>query len=308
MLVCIAGRAVACPDLAQAASDRSATVTSPDGVNLRAGPGTSHPILAVLPHGTIVTVTGEAVADNWIPVAHAGKSGFVKGEYVSWIDTVATRPVSSPQRSQPAHALVLPPDGLNVRQGPSITYPVVTVVPGGAEVQVIGQPTPDGWRSIMYEGKVGWVDGNYLSVGAPSSLQVTGGASASGPPPALSRFIWPVQSRLISTRFSTDHQAIDIDEMNGGNPVVAAAAGTVTFAGGDSCCSYGLYVIITHTDGYTSLYSHFASISVRAGQEVKQGALLGTSGCTGFCTGPNLHLEVRKDGVLVDPISVLPSP
>jgi murein DD-endopeptidase MepM/ murein hydrolase activator NlpD len=109
--------------------------------------------------------------------------------------------------------------------------------------------------------------------------------------------------------YSASHPGIDIDEYpNGDNPVLAIAAGTVTFAGGNACCSYGLYVIVKHADGYTSLYSHLSSIGVSEGQEVKQGASLGKSGNTGFSTGVHVHLEIRKDGVAIDPLTLLPGP
>jgi murein DD-endopeptidase MepM/ murein hydrolase activator NlpD len=109
--------------------------------------------------------------------------------------------------------------------------------------------------------------------------------------------------------FSATHPGIDIDEFPfGNNPVLAIMAGTVTFVGGEECCSYGLYVIVKHTDGYTSLYAHLSSISVLEGQEVKQGQVLGKSGNTGFSTGVHLHLEIRKDGVAIDPLTLLPGP
>jgi len=90
--------------------------------------------------------------------------------------------------------------------------------------------------------------------------------------------------------------------------VLSTSAGTVTFAGGNACCSYGLYVIVKHSDGYTSLYAHLGSVSVSEGQEVKQGTVLGKSGNTGLSTGPHVHLEIRKDGVAIDPLTLLPGP
>jgi murein DD-endopeptidase MepM/ murein hydrolase activator NlpD len=210
-----------------------------------------------------------------------------------------------------------------------MSYPALLTMPGGARVQVVGSPTADGWYSVNYNGTLGWVDGKYLSIGSgslnvaasapgatptprPSSTPAAGGTptattTATPSPASSSRFIWPVQSRKISTLFSADHPAIDIDEFpSGGNPVSAAAAGTVTFAGGSSCCSYGLYVIVKHSDGYTTLYAHLSSYSVSEGQEVTQGQLLGKSGSTGRSTGAHLHFEVRKDGVAVDPLTLLP--
>jgi murein DD-endopeptidase MepM/ murein hydrolase activator NlpD len=158
---------------------------------------------------------------------------------------------------------------------------------------------------------VGWVDGKFLNFasGAPAPSPSATPTATAGPAQPNARFIWPVESRRISQSFSGRHAGIDIDEFpSGGNPVVATAAGTVTFAGGDACCSYGLHVIVKHADGYSSLYSHLSSIAVSEGQEVKQGGLLGKSGSTGFSTGAHLHFEIRKDGVSVDPLTLLTGP
>jgi murein DD-endopeptidase MepM/ murein hydrolase activator NlpD len=100
---------------------------------------------------------------------------------------------------------------------------------------------------------------------------------------------------------------IDIDLYNNPNAAIGAAtSGTVTFAGGSSCCSYGLYVVVVSPDGIETLYAHLSSIAVSAGQQVSQGQLLGYGGCTGYCTGNHLHFEVIDNGVRVNPLSYLP--
>ncbi len=322
------------------AQTATAIVTSPDGVNLRAGPGTAYPVLAVLPFGTTVTVIGAPTADNWVPVVHQGMTGYILGDYLALqmtlggtggpgpaptpradVPTLAPTPPAPTQTAPTATppptavptptpaggdtqvATVVPPDGLNVRAGPGTSFPVLVTMPGGARVQVIGRPTADGWYPVRYADKVGWADGAYLAFGGATP------APAASPGASTGRFIWPVQGRRITTRFSAAHPGIDIDQFpEGGNPVVAAAAGTVTFAGGDPCCSYGLYVIVKHADGYSTLYGHLASIAVSVGQVVAQGAVLGRSGNTGFSTGAHLHFEIRKDDVPVDPLSLLPGP
>lgn len=325
------------------AQTATAMVTSPDGVNLRAGPGTAYPVLAVLPFGTTVTVTGAPTADNWVPVVYQELTGYILGDYLALQASVvggtggpgpgaaprtptptpistASVPVQAMAAPTPAStplptptpaggdgqtATVVPPDGLNLRAGPGTGFPVVVTMPGGARVQVIGRPTADGWYPVRYADKVGWADGAYLAFGRAAPTP----AASAGVGAGASRFIWPVQGRRITTRFSATHPGIDIDQFpDGGNPVVAAAAGTVTFAGGDPCCSYGLYVIVKHADGYSTLYAHLASIAVSVGQVVAQGTVLGRSGNTGFSTGAHLHFEIRKDDVPVDPLSLLPGP
>jgi len=83
-------------------------------------------------------------------------------------------------------------------------------------------------------------------------------------------------------------------------------AGVVTFAGGNACCSYGLYVVIEHGNGYQTLYAHLSKVSVSVGERVSQGELIGYGGRTGYATGPHLHFEVYVNGAVVDPLAYLP--
>jgi hypothetical protein len=105
------------------------------------------------------------------------------------------------------------------------------------------------------------------------------------------------------------HHGLDLVNPTG-TPVQAVADGTVVFAGSDSGTSYGPKTIanfygnlvliklprpLQGKDVYT-LYGHFDSIAVKAGQQVKQGDLIGKIGMTGTADGPHLHLEVRVGG------------
>jgi murein DD-endopeptidase MepM/ murein hydrolase activator NlpD len=69
---------------------------------------------------------------------------------------------------------------------------------------------------------------------------------------------------------------------------------------------YGYYVIVRHGDGSETLYAHLSAIYVSLGQYVGQGEIIGAVGCTGWCTGPHLHFEVRIGGTPVDPLAYLP--
>jgi len=70
--------------------------------------------------------------------------------------------------------------------------------------------------------------------------------------------------------------------------------------------SYGLSVIISHGNGYTTRYAHLSSIAVKVGQTVLKGDYVGAIGQTGFATGCHLHFEVKLNGTLIDPYKVLP--
>lgn len=84
-----------------------------------------------------------------------------------------------------------------------------------------------------------------------------------------------------------------------GDPVLAAAAGTVIYAGRHN--AYGNMVEIDHGNGLTTRYAHLSAILVKEGAVLPAGAIVGKIGSTGRSTGPHLHFEVRMNGDPVDP-------
>jgi murein DD-endopeptidase MepM/ murein hydrolase activator NlpD len=95
------------------------------------------------------------------------------------------------------------------------------------------------------------------------------------------------------------HTGIDFGAGTG-TEIHAAESGTVVSAGpmGGS----GTATIIDHGNGIATLYGHQSSIGVSEGQRVSRGQVIGRVGCTGACTGPHLHFEVRVNGTPVDPM------
>jgi murein DD-endopeptidase MepM/ murein hydrolase activator NlpD len=118
------------------------------------------------------------------------------------------------------------------------------------------------------------------------------------------RLVWPALGPITSYFGPSHPLGIDIGQSEG--PVVAATDGLVLFAGGDPCCSYGLFVVIVSPDGLATVYGHLDSIAVTQGQKVRQGQPLGEVGCTGHCYGTHLHFEVIEGGVRQNPLSYLP--
>ncbi|MDE6818241.1 MAG: M23 family metallopeptidase [Muribaculaceae bacterium] len=86
-----------------------------------------------------------------------------------------------------------------------------------------------------------------------------------------------------------------------GTPVYATGDGTVTAA--DWHSGYGNRIDINHGFGYTTRYAHLSKISVKPGQQVKRGDLIGLSGNTGKSTGPHVHYEVRLKDVPQNPVN-----
>ena len=124
--------------------------------------------------------------------------------------------------------------------------------------------------------------------------------------PSSGGFIWPVSGPITSPfgmRWGTLHPGLDIG-VSSGTPVHAAGSGTVIWCGWMS--GYGNLVMIDHHNGLVTLYGHNTSVAVGCNQQVSQGQVVSYSGCTGFCTGPHVHFEVRLHGSAVDPLGYLP--
>jgi murein DD-endopeptidase MepM/ murein hydrolase activator NlpD len=88
-----------------------------------------------------------------------------------------------------------------------------------------------------------------------------------------------------------------------GSAVVAADTGRVVYVGAMS--GYGNVVAVDHGGGISTLYAHLSAFSVGSGESVARGEQIASVGCTGYCTGPHLHFEVRVNGGPVDPLPYL---
>lgn len=87
------------------------------------------------------------------------------------------------------------------------------------------------------------------------------------------------------------HNGIDFDG-DTGDPVYAAAEGTISGVGNLGKYAYGKWVTITHNNGLTTLYGHMSAQSVSVGQKIQSGQIIGYIGSTGYSTGSHLHFTV----------------
>ena len=167
------------------------------------------------------------------------------------------------------------------------------------------------------------------SQGLPSQPQPYGGTGAgptAAPQPStpvsdaqimqLGRglFAWPLKGDVISgfgdKGTSQRNDGLNI-RANAGDPVRAAAAGDVVYAG-DQVPGYGNLVLIAHADGWVTAYANLGKLGVRMQQKVAQGQQIGEAGSTGGVSEPQLHFEVRytpsptERARPVDPKLVLP--
>ena len=124
----------------------------------------------------------------------------------------------------------------------------------------------------------------------------------------------PLRFTRISSRFSKSrlhpvlktrrpHRGVDYAAPRG-TAVRATGDGRVSFAGRKG--GYGKTVLLTHGNGYTTLYAHLSRYAkgIRKGARVQQGQVIGRVGSTGIATGPHLHYEFRINGVHRDPLTV----
>jgi uncharacterized protein YraI len=167
------------------------TATTTVNLRLREGPGAEHPILEVLPLGTIVGFTGLTdETGDWVQVDSADRPvGWVAAQFLSNVpgglqvpsaDAPAAEPVAEPAAEAPEES----PFGADVvtstttfnlylREGPGTEHPILTTLPQGTVVGFTGLTDETGdWVQVdSGDGQVGWVAAQFLS-NVPSDLQV----------------------------------------------------------------------------------------------------------------------------------------
>lgn len=145
-------------------------------LNLRAGPGTSYQIRAVLPKGATGEITGAGVTSSSItfyPVLFEGyPAGYVAGNYLQLITSLPTaRPTVSPTPTLAGVPIRFTTSNVNMRTGPGTSYRIIATLPKGTRVSVTGTPRRSGgydWYPIAVYGiGNGWVAGKFLSITGP---------------------------------------------------------------------------------------------------------------------------------------------
>ena len=103
---------------------------------------------------------------------------------------------------------------------------------------------------------------------------------------------------MVSRIRSGAHTGTDI-ACTTGTDIKVVADGTVTFAQRNG--SYGNLIKVDHGNGVETWYAHCSKLYATVGQQVKAGDVIAAVGSTGNSTGPHLHLEIRVDGVAINP-------
>lgn len=135
---------------------------------------------------------------------------------------------------------------------------------------------------------------------SPAKLVPSKAAKADG------RFLWPMEVTIIA-EFGTNRDGTRNDGINiaapRNTPIRAAAAGMVNYAA--AMKGYGNLVLIRHSDNYFTAYAHAAKLTVKPGEKVSAGQIIGYCGASGDVSSPQLHFEVRRGVQPLDPRSVL---
>jgi murein DD-endopeptidase MepM/ murein hydrolase activator NlpD len=120
-------------------------------------------------------------------------------------------------------------------------------------------------------------------------------------------FAWPIEGQIISPfgrRRIGWHAGLDI-KAEIGAPILAAAAGTVISSGQER--AYGRVIRLEHEGGFVTVYAHNLENLVEVGDRISAGTIIGTVGRSGRATGPHLHFEIRHEGMVYNPLHLLPA-
>jgi murein DD-endopeptidase MepM/ murein hydrolase activator NlpD len=126
-------------------------------------------------------------------------------------------------------------------------------------------------------------------------------------------FIYPVSGKQLTSNFGmrkdpisgelTFHTGIDL-RANTGATVMASMEGNVSVISENWL--YGKHIIISHPNGYKTMYAHLNAVSVKQGDKVAQGRKIGEAGNTGYSTGAHLHFTIfDKNGKFINPLDLL---
>jgi murein DD-endopeptidase MepM/ murein hydrolase activator NlpD len=124
---------------------------------------------------------------------------------------------------------------------------------------------------------------------------------------AAPSFHWPLRGRLIAPFGSpvggAPNNGIDV-AVPRGTDIRAAEEGVVAYAGDFD--TFGKLILVSHSDGFITVYAHAQSIKVKTGDTVRRGQVIAKSGQSGSANAPQLHFEIRKGATAVDPAKYLP--
>ncbi len=156
-------------------SNPTATVNT-GALNVRSGPGANFPVVTVVFNGDTVTLLGRNADGSWVLIrTQSGAQGWVNSSLLLTSVPVNSLPVVSGGPPGGTGATGVVTTGmLNVRQGPGMSFPVVTTVPQGQTVSLLGRNADSSWLLVRTaSGQQGWASSAHINASVPlSSLPV----------------------------------------------------------------------------------------------------------------------------------------
>ena len=181
-------------------TNTSGNAVTNDSVNMRSGPSTADSVMAELPAGASVTLTGDNI-DGWLSAGYNGMYGYIYGAFIgngSSAPAAAPAPAtsntsSSTDSSQSAAPASSGPsistdgatgtryttDALNLRSGPGSDQGVIAVLPSGATVSLTGSVSGN-WAQVSSDSGTGWVSADFLTATAPAAPAPATSGNSSG--------------------------------------------------------------------------------------------------------------------------------
>jgi uncharacterized protein YraI len=176
LLAIIPALALAAASPWPAGADAVATVIPPEGLFLRAAPGTQYQSLDLAPGGTKVALVGPENAAGWYPTVYKGKRGWMRGEF---LDT------GGDAAAMTRRATVRTSEGTSLQAEPHAAAVRLATVAQSAAVTVSARTTTDGWVLVAHAGLSGWVVVEHLVIeGAPPPAPL--GSTLGTPAPLVS--------------------------------------------------------------------------------------------------------------------------
>lgn len=164
-------------------------------LNIRSGPGTDHPILAVARYQEVLSLTGRNYSMTWLQVRRAnGQQGWASASFIvasaahlsalPILDDIPPTPIPPPPSEATGYVTAY---RLNVRTGPGLHHSLVGVLNRGRWISLIGRDTTSTWLQIrLPDNSLGWVSARFIRSRMPiHTLPVIGGPV---PNPSPERF------------------------------------------------------------------------------------------------------------------------
>jgi len=141
-------------------------VVNTGAVNVRSGPGVAYPSQAVAYEGSSVTLLGRNDAATWIKARlPGGLEGWIGAYLLNANVAISDLPVVGAAPPPPAATGWVSAYALNVRSGPGVGYSVLTAIPWGTNVSLLGRNSVATWVKVrLGSGLEGWVNPSYLEI------------------------------------------------------------------------------------------------------------------------------------------------